>query len=380
MNQQEAKALLDRYNSGNCTPEERAMVESWFLTLKDEGSPASPEKISKVSQEVWEAIKPATEHQVITRQFPLWRRIAVAASITLMVSIGALLYFNRHTNHNSQENVVKNDVAPGKQGATLTLANGKKIRLTEAVNGKLAQEAGVTITKSANGQLVYEIKGNAGEENIVNTLSTSNGETYQVRLPDGSAVWLNSASSLTYSANLITDGKRRVTLSGEGYFEVAKDKVHPFIVATGAQEVEVLGTHFNVNSYADEPAVATTLLEGLVKVSSPLRGREQTQILKPGFQVLNNGTNLRVQEADTEATIDWKEGDFNLEGLDFKVAMRKIARWYDVELIYDANLPDGIQTGGWISRNSKLSSILKLIEKSKQVHFKVEGRKVYVSK
>jgi len=306
----------------------------------------------------------------------LWPRIAVAASIALTIGIGGLLYINKEDKGNSQQMVQMNDVAPGKSGATLTLASGKKIRLSDAVNGELSNEAGVSITKTKDGQLIYEIKETGAKSNKFNTLSTSNGETYQVRLPDGSAVWLNAASSLTYSANLIQNGRRSVTLSGEAYFQVAKDKSHPFVVSTAGQQVEVLGTHFNVNAYTDEPITATTLVEGSVKVSS---GSDQ-KMLKPGFQARNNGNSIKISKANLEGVTDWKDGEFNLDETNFRVAMRKIARWYDVEVIYEKSVPMDIEAWGWISRDSKLSSVLKLIENSGLVKFRIDGKKVYVFK
>jgi len=194
---------------------------------------------------------------------------------------------------------------------------------------------------------------------------------------------MNSASSITYSAMLIAHVSRRVKLEGEAYFEVAKDKAHPFVVESRGQEIEVLGTHFDVNSYADEPAVTTTLLEGSVKVtsfSSSSREARQTRVIKPGEEALNNGSGITVTAANIENNTDWIQGDFFLNHVNFKTAMRKIARWYDVEIIYDASVPDDMESGGWISRDRNLSSVLKLIESSGLVHFKVEGRKIYVTR
>jgi transmembrane sensor len=306
--------------------------------------------------------------------YPFFRRWAAAAAI-LIVTGGALFYYIQNKPSKDNVQLVAHDVSPGHQGATLTLASGKKIILTQAVNGKLAKEAGVTISKTANGQLVYNIEGTS-EGGKVNTLSTDNGETYKVQLPDGSEVWLNSASSLTYNTKLNENGKRMVSLTGEAYFQVAKDKAHPFIVHTDKQDVEVLGTHFNINSYKDEPAVSTTLLEGSVKVTSGT----YKQIIKPGEQAVNNGAGIKVAVVDADNITDWKDGDFNLNHVDFRVAMRKVARWYDVEVIYDKSVPDDIETGGWISRKQKLSAVLKFIESSGLVHFKVEGKKIYISK
>ncbi|WP_316812189.1 FecR family protein [Pedobacter heparinus] len=307
------------------------------------------------------------------KKIKLWLRIAVAAAAIAALTLSVWLYTSDHRESISGSPYA-NDIAPGKIGATLILDNGKKIRLNNAANGELAKEAGVEITKSADGQLIYEIKSSNAENNKMNTLSTAKGETYIVTLPDKSKVWLNAASSLTYAATLIQHGVRSVKLEGEGYFEISKDKAHPFVVESRGQEVEVLGTHFNVNAYADEPMIATTLLEGSVKVSAD----NKNQIIKPGEQAINNGNSIQVSKANIENITDWKAGDFSMNRVNFKTVMRKISRWYDVEVIYDPSFPEDIESGGWISRNNKLSVVLKLIESSGQVHFKVEGKKIYV--
>lgn len=302
---------------------------------------------------------------------------AVAAAVATVVFGAGLFYYSQERKSEPAQKVaVTNDVPAGKVGATLTLANGKKIKLSDAVNGTLAEESGVLVTKSANGQLEYKIKGSDAGPNKLNTLSTANGETYKVRLPDGSLIYLNAASSLTYATSLKDHGRRVVRLTGEGYFEVSQDKTHPFVVETENQEVEVLGTHFNVNAYTDERAITTTLLEGSVKVSA---GKKQ-QVIKPGEQVLNTKGHIQVAEVNVENIVDWKDGDFFLNRVNFKIAMRKIARWYNVEFVYDASVPDELESGGWISRKNNLSAVLKSIESSGQVHFKMEGNKVYVSK
>ena len=315
-------------------------------------------------------------NNTLTKQStPLWKKVLVAASILMVASVG--YYFYRSNPSGSTVQIAyKDDVSPGKNAATLTLSNGKTIRLDDAQNGELAKEAGIVITKSANGQLIYVVKNTSASANQTNTLSTANGETYQVRLPDGSVIWLNSASSVTYAPNLLSKGKRFVKLTGEGFFEVAKDASHPFVVETGNQQVEVLGTHFNINSYQDEPTIETTLLEGSVKVLSD--GNQK--LIRPGEQVVNANRSLKIKEVNVEQVVDWKEGDFNLTGVDFRVAMRKIARWYDVEMIYDDSIPENIQADGWISRGQKLSAVLDMIEKLGIVHFKIEGKKVYVSR
>lgn len=379
--------LYNKYLSKDITEEQRLE----FLTYVQDpgytecikelisGSYEHPEVLNSLSTDAQDRIFQTIvdRHKTTTpKQVRLWPRIAVAVALATAIFGALLFYYPGINEEHSNEFVYKNDVAPGISGATLTLSNGRKIRLSDAQNGRLAKEAGVMITKSENGEVVYEVKGDSGDLGKLNTLSTANGETYKLRLPDGSYVWLNSASSLTYSSRLIENGKRRVKLQGEGYFEIAKDKSHPFVVATNKQDVEVLGTHFNINSYPNEAIVATTLIEGSVSViSGNLR-----QVIKPGEQAINNGSSIKVNEVSPENVIDWKNGDFNLDELDFRIAMRKIARWYNVDVVYEASVPQNIKSGGWISRNRSLSAILKHIESSGQVRFKVEGRKVYVAK
>ncbi|MNY03939.1 fec operon regulator FecR [compost metagenome] len=307
----------------------------------------------------------------------MWKRIAVAAAIATIVFGGGLYYYNLNLRKvQLNETAYKNDAGPGKTGATLTLANGQKIRLSDEKNGELAKDAGVTINKSANGQLVYDIVSDKSAAGHINTLSTTNGETYKVRLPDGTQIWLNAASKLIYTTNLIRNGKRVVQLDGEAYFEVSKDKKHPFVVESKGQFVEVLGTHFNINAYRDEPQIATTLLEGSVKVG--INGK--TQLIRPGQQAVNYGGRLKVNDVSLDDITDWKEGDFFLNHVDFKTAMRKIARWYDVEIVYDVAVPEDLESGGWMSRRNKLSTVLKAIEDTGLARFRIEGKTVHVFK
>lgn len=339
-----------------------------------------PDKLNSLSNEAKDRVFNKivrSDSRSASNAIKLWPRIAITAAIATIV-FGTTLFYNKSAVNNPQSKAAsyKNDVAPGTNGATLTLSNGKKIRLSDTQNGEMAEEAGVTISKSANGELVYEVKANAHSMAKLNTLSTAIGETYKLRLPDGSYVWLNSASSLTYSTRLIEKGIRTVKLQGEGYFEITKDKSHPFVVNTDKQQVKVLGTHFNINSYTEEASVATTLIEGSVSISS---GKLQ-QLIRPGEQSVNDGKEIKVNSVNTENIVDWKNGDFNLDELDFRVAMRKIARWYNIDVVYDASVPQHIKSGGWISRNRSLSAVLRHIESSGQVKFEIEGRKVYVTK
>jgi len=390
--QQRLSELYHKYLSKNITEEQRLEFLTYvqnpayaeYLQEMISESYEHPEVINSLNLEARDRIfqsvvaSPTTETPKV---FRLWPRIAIAAAVAVVLFGAGLFYYNFNTNQRSSNPLVyKNDVAPGTFGATLTLSNGKKIRLSDAENGEVAKETGVMITKSADGQLVYTVgaanSSDPSAAGMTNTLSTANGETYKLRLPDGSYVWLNSASSLTYSSKLLENGKRTVKLRGEGYFEIAKDKLHPFVVSTDNQNVEVLGTHFNINSYPDEAVVSTTLIEGSVSVNSGTLKK----VIKPGQQAVNYGNAIKINEVSAENVIDWKKGDFNLDELDFRVAMRKIARWYDVEVIYESSVPDNIKSGGWISRNRSLSAVLRHIESSGQVRFKIEGRKVYIAK
>lgn len=304
----------------------------------------------------------------------LWLQIAGIAAAVLAIVFGIWFYTAGPIVNRNAEIANQNDVAPGKIGATLTLANGKKIRLSDAANGELAKEAGVSVTKMANGQLVYEIKEGTGNPDKINTLTTAKGETYVVTLPDKSKVWMNAASSITYAAGL-NKHARSVKLEGEAYFEVAKDKAHPFIVETRRQKIEVLGTHFNVNAYADEQKVTTTLLEGSVKVS----GKPGFKILKPGDQSSVNESSILIAEVDTERAIAWKNNKFLFENDDIQYIMRMIGRWYNVDVVYTGEMPTE-KFGGGVSRFGNVSQVLKILQSTGGVHFKIEGRKILVSK
>ena len=301
----------------------------------------------------------------------LWLRIAVAASIAIACTIGGYYYFLSEHSINQRSFVLANNILPGKNAATLTLANGKKIALAEAHNGELSEEAGVVITKTSDGQIIYEIKDKGNRQGSkTNTLATARGETYQVRLPDGSMVWINAATTLTYPASFTSLKTRTVELNGEAYFEVSKDKSHPFIVKTAKQEVVVLGTHFNVNSYVDEGQTLTTLLEGSVKINGET-------LLKPGEQAqLSDNGSIKVTTANIEEAIGWKNGFFLFDKDDLPAVMRQISRWYDVSVKYEGEIPKA-SFDGKVYRNLNLSKVLKVL-KYANVKFRLEGKTIII--
>ncbi|HTI94159.1 MAG TPA: FecR domain-containing protein [Puia sp.] len=307
------------------------------------------------------------------------RRWMMAAAAVLVLGTGFLWYQQQKVKLTAAAVLLAttHDLAPGTNKATLTLADGTTIDLDAARNGVLGQQGKTRLVKSRDQQLVYQPDGRK-EEARYNLLTTPRGGQYQLQLPDGSRVWLNAATSLRYPTSF-TGGDRVVELKGEAYFEIAADAKKPFkvkVLKGGALEteplqVEVLGTHFNIMDYDEEPAIRTTLLEGLVRVSKG----GHTVLVRPGEQARLSGSDeLRVMAADTEEAIAWKDGMFRFKDAGIGEVMRQLARWYDVEVVYVNGVPrDRFQ--GEMYRNVNASKILKVLEAS-GVHFTVEGRKI----
>jgi len=401
MSEQE-RELLIKYNAGQCTEAEKAAVEKWLFELNSTATDLSAEKIATIKAEIFSRL-PGQVAKV--RKFRLWPRVAAAVAL-LAFGAGWFYFSNSSANrlmNNQQQNAYLNDVAPGRNSATLTLANGKKIVLSDAGSGELAKEQGLVISKTADGQIIYNVIPSAGPKlgtegdtqtsaaggMAYNTLSTVNGETFQVRLPDGSLVVLNAASSLTYPTNLNQAPERRVKLYGEAYFEVAKVMVRqkgagskepgtrkPFIVSTDQQQVEVLGTQFNINSYADELNTKTTLLEGIVKVAS-IGARQYSSILKPGQQAVGKSEGFLIKAVNIAQAVAWKNGTFDFDNEDIQSVMRKISRWYDVEVEFEGSISKE-RFNGALSRKKNISQMLKMLESTGVVHFKIEGRRIIV--
>ena len=386
--------LFKKYLDNTCSPEETQRLMDYFqldedqelfkdmiidvLEIQDESyetNSAIAGVLAKVDRDLRIQIHAATVPAGKNKTLKLWLQIAAVAAILVMVCTGVYLFNYKSGKLRATATVAVQDAKPGDFGATLTLANGRRISLAKASKGEIGRESGIIITKSGDGRLVYEIDEKISDPNTSNTLSTARGETYQVRLPDGSLVYLNAASSLTYTASLIKNGKRVVKLTGEGYFEVAKDKQHPFIVQTDRQEVEVLGTHFNISSYADEEVEKTTLLEGSVKLSAS----GISKILKPGQQAQLSGGKLQISETDTDLSVAWKNNEFVVESEHIETIMKMIERWYNVEVVYVGEKTRQ-RFSGSVSRFDKMSKVLEIVESTGEAHFEVRGRTVYVSK
>ncbi|MCZ4224867.1 FecR family protein [Pedobacter rhodius] len=386
MKQQPSKETLselaDKWLKGTITPEERTLLDEWYnLDIAEELNWTRDYAENELGNRLLAEIK-STAFRAKQNNRNWW----VAAAAMIALTAGIFTYnFLKPVNPPGDNISYAADIVPGRNKAFLTLADGKKISLTEAPDGTLAEQEGIKINKTADGQIIY-ISPVSNIENIAknafNSVETPKGGQWQLSLPDGTRVWLNAASSLKYPASFASKAVRKVELKGEAYFEVAKDKHHPFLVKTNTQEVEVLGTHFNINSYSDEQFVRTTLLEGSVRINSSVKkgqGTLKPQLLKPGQQAVNDGSVIRLSKVDTELSVAWKNNKFIFENDNIRYIMRMIERWYNVEVVYDGEVPKD-KFGGAVSRFGKVSEVLKSLQLTGKVHFEIEGRRITVRK
>jgi ferric-dicitrate binding protein FerR (iron transport regulator) len=371
MSYEKAKELLIKFKEGNCTDTEKALVEKWLFQYQNDELDLSDERIEQIGREIWLNL-PKPKLKVIKIPFGL----RVAAAALLFLSAGLYFIFN-DAGHHHYAVIYKKDIVPGDNKAILTLANGKTIVLTDAKNGRLANEGGIVINKAANGEVIYSKNGNDDEAGLAyNTMTTPRSGQYHLVLADGTNVWLNAQSSIKYPT-AFSGTERKVEITGEAYFEVVHNAAKPFRVVTGGQVVEVLGTHFNVNAYADEPVTKTTLLEGSVKVTQ----NENTALLIPGQQAqVNDHANVAIriiEHADTDEATAWKNGLFQFNKASIESIMRQTARWYNVKISYEGNKkPDKTFTGN-ISRNSNLSQLLEILSYTGN-SFEIDGNRIIV--
>lgn len=399
-NSKEINALFDRYKTGTATPEDLAFLEIWYIEHnKDFSRVLSDIEIAERLTEVRSKLpvgKPKDLPAVKTGM-RLWPGLAAAAS--LLIAMIAVFYFISHSKSEIEvlrEAAVNAGITPGGNKAILTLANGKKIVLTDATNGKIVNESGITVTKAADGKIIYKVNNTEVLSEKVaikwNTIETPKGGQYQVVLPDGSNVWLNAQSTLKFPS-VFSSRIRKVEITGEAYFEIAKNYIAqtaervPFVVVSDLQEIEVLGTQFNVNSYKDEEAVKTTLLQGSILIRYPKSNIDnqadlnvKSLILKPGQQSnMTKSGNIKVGSVNAQQMVDWQKGYFEFHDENVYEIMRKIARWYDVSVIYEPGLPmNGM--GGTLSRFQDVSKVLDIMQSTGLVKFKIEGKKIYVRK
>lgn len=379
MTNEEAKALLVRYNAGLCTEEEKNAIEAWYIMLeKDSDWKWTEEEKQLFSDSLRRRVFGNFERQrskivSFKKKRIIWAVAASVAAITVSTVIYALL-----SNPDARRNVASSapettiaesrDVLPGKTGAILTLNNGDQILLDSVKGGQLAVQ-GTTTISNKKGTLEYTATEHEAAAKVFNTVSTPKGREYALVLSDGTKVWLNSASSVRYPV-MFMSRERIVEMSGEAYFEVAAqrnttgEKI-PFTVRVkhddgSIEEVHVLGTHFNINAYDDEPGSSVTLLEGSVEIAKP---GSKSVTITPGQQALiGNGISVN-KDADLEAVMAWKNGRFLFRKANIQTVMRQAARWYDIEVNYPGKIPADILSGG-LSKNINLSEFLKILEYS----------------
>jgi len=335
------------------------------------------------TRDAWQNIVMRTQKVSFTdKVYIFMRKWKYAAAVLLTLSVTAILYKNLHPALKLQgaipKNIAyKNDVPPGADKAKLTLADGSVITINGHTAGTVKSYAGLKISVN-RGIVSYHITGSNSSfiKNQHNIITIPTGCKYKISLPDGSLVWLNSASSLKFPI-VFNKFERKVYLTGEAYFEVAKNKLKPFKVFANNTVVHVLGTHFNIHAYNDEDAVKTTLLEGSVKISQD--GNSKTIV--PGQQayIKRNSSKIKIQAIDVNESVAWKNDLFIFDREDMESVMKKIARWYDVEVEYKDEIPQ-THISGSISRRNNLSQILNMLELTGGVHFSIDGRKITVTR
>jgi ferric-dicitrate binding protein FerR (iron transport regulator) len=375
--EEELLQLLGADNETDLIPVLREMIEAESVNA----NAIDPDTLQASLQQVLMVDKPAPPvmpRMRGTRVLSVNRRWAWMAAAVCIIIAGAIAVYVMNKKKAVPEVAktapAQNDVQPGGNKAILTLANGQQIVLDSAANGNLAQQGGAQVVKE-EGSLRYEA-GSTKPETAWNMLSTPRGGQYKLVLPDGSKVWLNAASSIRYPA-VFTGNERSVEITGEVYFEVTKNQHKPFRVHFPNGEVEVLGTHFNINAYDDEASSKTTLLEGKVKVSSVVNS--EWSIIKPGEQAITSSNSpLTIDHSpDLDQVTAWTNGLFIFRNQDIETIMRQISRWYDVQITYDRRVKNEKMVAT-ISRSVPVSKVLHLLELTGLVHFKIEGKKILV--
>lgn len=386
-------ALFSRWLDGRATPEDEALLRDRFEAL-------SAEDQDELLHQDWEHFIPATNPyfteaqlefmlaNIFNRQdqarpgkiHPLvrrpWWRVAAAAAVTGLLLLSGYYIYKYNSRKEAAKTEIKalaQDVLPGGNKATLTLGNGSTIVLDSAGIGTIAQQGSATVRKSGSGRLAYNVIPQTPAEMMYNTVTTPRGGQYQLTLSDGTRVWLNAASSIRFPV-LFQGKERSVEVTGEVYFEVAHNDKQPFKVKAGEQIVEDIGTAFNINAYPDEGAIRTTLIEGSVKVSE---GKDAT-VLKPGEQTIAGLQQFRVQHSvDIDQVMAWKNGLFSFDHADLQTVMRQLARWYDVDVRYEGQIP-AKAFNGKIGRTLTLSQALDVLTMTSRVHYTIAGKQLTI--
>lgn len=383
--------LIEKYQAGKATPEEIALLNEWYHSFDDtavelvlhEGEEGNHLE-EKMKQRLMESIGMNNRHAA-HRFFARWR---IPAAAVLVLALSTTLYFSLFRKASAISTPgqlvvasgINYDIAPGGNRALLKLNDGSVIVLDSAANGVIGKQGDIQIEKADDGLITYIINGKKLSENdeaFYNTISTPRGGQYKITLSDGTKVWLNAASSIRFPV-VFTGKERRVEVTGETYFEVNRNEHMPFKVKAEQSEVEVLGTHFNLNAYTDEETIKTTLLEGKVKISA---GNNATsKFLLPGQQsgVSKTGSISVLDNADTEEATAWINGRFQFKSAGLKEILRQVARWYDVDVEYRGNVD--MRFSGQLNRSDNVSKVFEKLKLTGEVNFRIDGRKIIVSR
>jgi transmembrane sensor len=382
--------LFNRYYAGTATTAETAELMAMVAAAGDDAP------ISQLIQEAWDNLPPGEEVFSARESEAMFKRITdvaaedrpnhsipvvspsswfrYAAVVLLAIGFGVFWKLKNQDVQKIASVAAVSGIPAGGNKAMLTLADGSTIMLDSASTGLLAKQGGTGIIKTRPGQLVYNLN-NAEQHDLttrINTISTPKGGEYQVVLSDGSKVWLNAASSISFPA-MFAANERKVTISGEVYFEVQKDHARPFKVLFGQTEVEVFGTSFNIMAYAEEVSSQTTLLEG----SIGLQNGQERKRLQPGQQAgISQSGLLLVETVDVNKAIAWKNGFFLFKDEGVEAIMRQVSRWYDVEISYQGKVPSRQLTGN-IPRNVNISRLVEMLNYA-GINCRLEGRKVII--
>lgn len=336
------------------------------------------QKMDERKDLVWENMQPGIEFR--KKVLTLWQRMAIAASFVVVITGGVYLYFNVTSGDpvvaEKKQDLLQQDILPPEGTAILTMADGRKVALDGNPNAALADQGGSSI-RNESGGLVYK-QGEAAKE-VLNTVTTPRGVMFSVTMADGTRAWLNTASSIRYPA-AFTGTERRVTITGEVYFDVAKDAKRPFIVMADNSEIRVLGTQFNVNAYSNEASVRTTLVTGKVEVGMPLI-KDKT-VLKPGQQARaqrGEAALALIKNADLEEVTGWRNDKFVFqgEGATIQDIMKQLQRYYDIDVEFQGKIPDD-HFVAIMPRSLPISRILQVLQKTERIRFKIDDRKVIV--
>lgn len=382
MQPSELELLLQKFLDDTITAEELHTFRQYVLEEKEAAAQEAaieailrkdelPGELPGNKEEVFSQLMAEARRREVTVIRPVRRWWAAAAAVLLL---GTGTYFVVR-NFREQPSLAvdqskSQEVRPGREGAILTLADGSQVVLDSMKNGVVTTQGGSKLLLQ-KGQLSYEGHTTGEAQLSYNTITTPRGRQFQVVLPDGTKIWLNAASRLLYPVTF-SGTERKVEISGEAYLEVAANATQPFIVKTDKGEIEVLGTSFNVNAYTDEAVIRTTLLQGKVRV----KAGAHSSVLSPGQQATIGEGITVTDNANTVQAVAWKNGIFDFQNASLEAVMRQLSRWYDVEVIYEKQVP-AITFGGEMGRNLELKDVLEFLEGS-GVHFRVEGRKLIV--